>query len=230
MADMDIAVVNRLVASSQPGIAPLRWESEKKDEDDDDDDGLLFPPMPLEAGSDDWLLKPEHFRQLQMHLALTVQTRRVECAYSTERDGDAFPTLLEKCCRFAHTLIVMETTKGHLLGGYVTATWSTSHGRSFYGSGQSFLFATHPQDKKSCSKDTLQMYPWARRDSNYQMCNSKGQIAMGLGEEGFGFLVQDNLSKGFSNATETFASPSLVNGGSFDIYRLEIYGFPSIRS
>jgi hypothetical protein len=223
--------------------------------DDDDDDTveeeLQEPPIeyPINMvpepqsvlSSCPPLLTPTMLKQLVDNLPETVQTMTWKRLFALGRDGDCFLTMLNHCHSYTNTIVVILTTQGHILGGYAAAPWDRQSGmqRTFYGSGQSFLFATHPDDPVAVADDDgdnnnddkLYIYPWTG-DNNYcQVCDVEdGQIAMG-GGGAFGLIVQEHFSRGSTGRCGTFGNPSLIpgdSGGTFDVISFEIYGFSSM--
>ena len=185
------------------------------------------------------LLTPSMLRQIMNHLPDAVQTMTWRRLFSLSRDGDSFLTMLNRCHNYSKTIIVIETTDGHILGGYASAPWDKQIGtmRSFYGSGQSFLFATHPDDMDDSQAaeggDKIYVYPWTGNNNYCQVCDvEEGQMAMGGGGS-FGLIVQENFSRGSTGRCSTFGNPALIPsctnvGGTFDLVDFEVYGFSSM--
>ena len=185
------------------------------------------------------LLTPNMLNQLMHHLPPTVKTMTWKRLFALGRDGDAFWSMLDRCHSFANTILVIETTQGHILGGYASAPWDRQGGttRCFYGSGQSFLFATHPDGAddslEATSDDKIFVYPWTGNNNYCQVCDvDDGQMAMGGGGS-FGLIVQDNFSRGSTGRCDTFGNPALIPGssnvgGAFEVVAFEIYGFSSM--
>lgn len=178
------------------------------------------------------LLTMEMMKELTPQLPASVQMMRWVRAYSIERDGDSFRSMLEKCSGFKNTVVVIKSSKGDLLGGYGTSPWQSQDGqtRRFYGNGESFVFASHPTDEEP-NDQKLRVFKWAGHNTYCQMCDvEKGQIAMGGGGGDFGWIVEDNFTIGETNHCDTFANPRLIasRDGSFDIIGFEVYGFKSL--
>lgn len=183
------------------------------------------------------ILTPNMIQQLvDEGLPSSVRTMTWHRAYALARDGDSFVAMLDHCHDYKHTIIVAETTRGHILGGFAAAPWDRQTGcaRSFYGNGQSFLFSTHPadpaRDEHEDDDDKLFIYKWTGYNTYCQVCDvDDGQLAMGGGGS-FGLIIDDNFSCGSSGSCGTFGNPPLVPepGGTFEIVNFEVYGFASM--
>lgn len=153
--------------------------------------------------------------------------------YAVGRDGDTFYAMLNKCMGYKDTVIVAQTSQGHVLGGYASSPWtSDGHGTSYFGTGTSFLFATHAESQhpQRDEQQPLAIFKWTGRNVYSQQCNvADGTLAMG-GEGAFGLMLQDNFSRGSTGYCSTFGNPPLVPGGHFDVISFEVYGFASFGS
>ena len=183
-------------------------------------------------------------------LPASVQLMTWKRAYSLRRDGDYFGTMFDKCCFFKHTLIVIKTIEGDIIGGYADTPWveqkksssfQRSHSMTFFGSGHTFLFATSPDltdeertkelKARSTSRDKMYFYHWSgENDYNQIIDTERGLLGMGGGGGEFGFFIQRDFTVGSTGRSETFLNPPLVksDGGNFKILDLEVYGFASM--
>lgn len=147
--------------------------------------------------------------------------------YSLSRDGDVFETMLRNCSANKRTLLVIKTTIGEILGGFVDQTWKVQkpdfhiHGGAnseFFGSGQAVLFSitrtsSEEEDDKTVGDGQLQVYKWSGANRYIQLCDSEKQmIAMGGGGKtgNFGLCVHDNFSIGSTGRCETFQNEPLI--------------------
>jgi len=164
--------------------------------------------------------------------------------YSLHRDGDCFQTMFKKVSRHQHSMIIIKTADGDILGGYADTPWGSRRSgvsrRSFFGGGQGFLFATNPllseeeeisqRDQIGDDDDPMSFFRWTGANEYSQICDfDAGTLGMGGGGS-FGFFVQDHFTSGSSGACETFSNPPLVkgSGGSFDVVDFEVYVFTSM--
>lgn len=145
--------------------------------------------------------------------------------FSINLHGDCVATMLSKCKSFRHTLLVVKTSNGTLLGGFASEVWKNQGGFdrcSYYGTGASFLFSNFPQRQDG----KLSFYKWVGVNDYCQLCDVQaGRLALGGGGN-FGLVIQDNFTKGSTGPCATFDNPSLVPGidRSFDIVEFEVYG------
>mmetsp|Transcript_11508 Transcript_11508/g.14263 ORF Transcript_11508/g.14263 Transcript_11508/m.14263 type:complete len:329 (-) Transcript_11508:258-1244(-) len=165
-------------------------------------------------------------------LPKTDQIKFWKRVYSLTRHGDAFEVMLRNVECYRHTLLVIETTKGEILGGYADTSWGminkkTMKNRNFYGGGLTFLFNISTEERQT-DGDVVNIYKWTGANHYCQVCDiDKGELAMGGGGD-FGLIVQDNFSHGSSGSCETFGNPPLVDGGLFKVLKMEVYTFLSI--
>jgi len=206
---------------------------------DNDPDMELYPPV----------LSIDQMKEINRRaLPPSVRLMTWKRAYSLKRDGDYFGTFYDKCSYYKHTLIVIKTTDGDLLGGYADTPWGEKtrpagtglrRSSSFFGSGKAFLFATSPdcseeekqeKDYDRRPSDSMHFYMWTGENEYSQICDvEKGSMGMGGGGS-FGWFVQDDFTVGSSGRCYTFRNPPLTKGndGSFYIVDVEVYGFSSL--
>ena len=180
-------------------------------------------------------------QMLEEALPLSLKTARWDRIYSVGRDGDTFYAMLNNCVDFKDTIVVAQTSEGYIVGGYASSPWQKQDGvsRSYFGTGQSFLFASHPEiqdvqmmqeeSKEDEDNKPLSIFKWTGMNTFSQVCDvNGGQLAMGGGDDSFGLVVRDNFSRGTTGHCSTFGNPPLVPGGYFDIVSFEVYGFTSL--
>jgi TLD len=144
--------------------------------------------------------------------------------FSISLHGDCVSSMLNRCALFRHSLIVVKTMCGTILGGFASEPWSARaclDKTRYYGNGSSFLFSSSPQRHDG----KLNIYKWVGANDYCQLCDiPAGRIALGGGGN-FGLVLQDNFLRGSSGPCATFENPSLVPGrGSFDVVEFEVYG------
>jgi hypothetical protein len=158
--------------------------------------------------------------------------------YSLNRDGSHFETIIHRTKGWKESLVVIQTDRGDILGGYVDSTWVQqkniglflSKSWKFYGGGESFVFCQHPNPDNhltTIANNALCIYPWSTKNDFIQACDVRtGRMGMGGGYE-FAWIVQDNFSIGMTGPSATFDSPPLVQDidGRFNIIDFEVYGF-----
>ena len=212
---------------------------------DDNDASSSLPPI----------LAPEQIKELYNRaLPHTTRLMKWKRIYSLAQNGDSFHYMMNACASYQHTLIVIRTTRGHLLGGYTETSWSAAR-NIFFGGRRAFVFCTKPD---MCSEElskyqnefwrrnrrnSLYIFQWSGKNDYIQICDvKKGALGMGGGDgEGlssncsFGWYVQDNFTVGSTGYCDTFCNPSLHKAGSkeeedgsFDILDMDIYGFESM--
>lgn len=199
-----------------------------------------FPPVqleledPLSLLSCPRILSQATFQYLQDHgIPETLRGNRWERCFAIGRDGDSFVSFLDKCAPFRHTLLVIQTSEGEILGGFVTQTWQGQEGygkrNSYYGTGQSFVFSCrgNPETTQTTTgrAPETQIFKWTGLNDYCQICDvEKAQIAMGGGGNNFGIVVEDCFSRGQTGFCETYGNPPLTSHGFFQVAAMEVYG------
>jgi len=187
------------------------------------------------------ILSEEQMKYIQKtELPATVSLMTWNRMYSLQRDGDCFQTMFKKVSRHKHSMIVIKTSEGDILGGYADTPWARrrSSGATFFGGGRAFLFATNPlldNETEAAQRNQHDHHPmsffrWTGVNDYSQICDlDAGSMGMG-GGGAFGFYVQDNFTRGSTGSCETYANPPLVknDGGNFKVVDLEVYVFTSM--
>ncbi|GMF09284.1 unnamed protein product [Phytophthora lilii] len=136
---------------------------------------LLQPDLPkLIGGSKNEVLSnPRNAStlvpQLQASLAPSRRCHDWKLLYSLAQDGCSLHTLLLKARKQNPTLVVVETTKGDIFGGFASEEWQDS--ANYYGIGESFVFSFNSKFK---------CYPWSYLNTMIMLSNDEC-IAMGGG-------------------------------------------------
>ncbi len=188
------------------------------------------------------ILTKDMMQQLHSCLPESLQMNSWHRCFALGRDGDSFIKLLDSCSAFTYTLLVIRTVEGHVLGGFASQPWQAASDRStkpgaYYGTGQSFLFASCPEEgisgldaeaRTTFSGTPLQIFSWTGSNDYCQICDTHRQmICMGGGGD-FGWILRDHLTRGQTGRCRTFGNPPLVPGGSFDVADVEVYGLQSM--
>lgn len=163
--------------------------------------------------------------------------------FAIGRDGDSFIKLLDSCSSFNQSILVIRTVQGHVLGGFASQAWRAPGGytksSAYYGTGQSFLFGSHPEERISGldaeplsvpeNMDApLQIFAWTGSNDYCQICDTYRQVVCMGGEGDFGWIIRENFARGQSGRCRTYKNPPLVPGGLFEIADVEVYGLQSI--
>ena len=193
------------------------------------------------------MLTRDQMRELQGAMPRTLRYKYWKRLFSIAHHGDSFETFLRNTSGYSHTLMVLQTDQGDVLGGFADAEWDRprGHGSRYVGTGCSFLFAVRDSGE-------VQLHRWKGVNDYNQIC-SRNEGSLGMGGGGcrgmFGLLVHSNFSRGASGPCETYgncaalmsdqggpaAVPETDEGtmamiGSeeyFSIVRFEVYGFVS---
>jgi hypothetical protein len=161
----------------------------------------------------------------------------MELLYSTECDGRGLDILFDSCsftsCGPTIALVEVLST-GCVLGLYTSVPWRSV--RRVYGDGTCFVCAFEPP----------KAYKWAPKSGSSSededggrapelavneqfMTTAEGFIAMGANPTGGAAIrLNQDLTSGWTERTDTFGNEPLVEGGNFEIGRVECYRFASI--
>jgi hypothetical protein len=218
-------------------------EEDEKDDDDDENDYFFHHeviPVQIEPEEDSCLkfaprlLSKSQFQELVNEgIPRNLQMYKWKRIFAIGRDGDTFVRFIERCQSYKHTLMVVKTTKGNVLGGFASEPWRNKDGFDrcrYFGTGACFLFSdsssrTNSQTQWHLRKVTT--FKWTGFNDYCQICDvDRRTIAMGGGEGDFGLIIEDNFLRGSTGYCATFANPPLIPGldGSFDILGFEVYG------
>lgn len=120
-----------------------------------------------------------------------------------------------------------------MFGAYCSSSWSERRDKyeraktRFFGTGESFVWYVEP------AGGSVVVYRWSGATSDHpescpQMFQAAGDTWFVIGSGGGeAIAIYEELTSGISSACETFGSPPLVRGGSFQIDDLEVYAVPS---
>ncbi|KAG9390078.1 hypothetical protein J8273_8115 [Carpediemonas membranifera] len=146
--------------------------------------------------------------------------------YSDNVHGRSLQTLYRHCLHAAASILIVETKAGSVMGAFTTAQWAPRTHRTFFGTGESFVF------KSEAGRLTL--FPWSGSNNSFQLC-LHDCLAVGGGGPGVGaaIFLTDNLEDGESTLCPTFGSPSLCNQligrdedrTRFQVAKVEVWGF-----
>jgi hypothetical protein len=111
-------------------------------------------------------------------------------------------------------VVVLRDNKDAVFGGAVLGRTGIMPSPYFTGNGQSFVFR-HSEDGKT------QFFPWTGTN-DYVALFSRGEV--GMGGDGFAFMLEGDLCEGTSGPSSTFNSPMLASSGVFQCVELEVFG------
>lgn len=202
----------------------LTEESESSGEEDEHRPLHLVLDDPVVLQCCPYVLSPRQMDSLRGFLPRSLQDNAWERIFAIGKDGDSFCTLLQKCASFRCTVVAIRSTSGDILGGFASDAWNVGkHRQSYYGCGQSFLFASNPDDgREHRNTDALQIFQWTGDNDYCQICDRTRMCMGGVGE--FGWIVSDDFTKCQTGVCRTFGNPPLSREKTFAIADFEIYG------
>lgn len=160
--------------------------------------------------------------------------------YTSDEHGFSLKTFYSRVEHHEPTVLLLRTVCGAVLGAYCTASWATRNRLqedgsrfTYFGTGEMFIFTLRP---------SFCLYPWVVRQKQQLshsepppapahaeqlfMAGDSTMVAIGGGGgSGHAIWLDENLSRGKSDACLTFANPPLVDGGVFSVACMEAFGF-----
>lgn len=107
--------------------------------------------------------------KLEASLSMRFRGYDWKLLYSLAQHGSSLYTLLRNVRDKSPTLIVIETTRGEVFGGFVTVPWTQR--QSYYGTGESFVFTCQPR---------FERFPWSHKNGMFMLSTDQA-IGMGGG-------------------------------------------------
>jgi len=164
-------------------------------------------------------------KNIGLVLPIRFHRRHWRLLYSTREHGISLQTMYRHCANESPVLIIVQTTKGSIMGCFCGEAIHLSS--KFYGSGETFVF-------RFKDYGTFNSYHWTKQNEYFVLSSSSG-IAFGGGATGGAAIQLDAEFKyGSSKKCATFNSPPLVQGesedhladaGDFNIHAVECFAF-----
>ncbi|KAI2510153.1 hypothetical protein MHU86_4185 [Fragilaria crotonensis] len=208
---------------SEPKTTMVARSEAPADDDIDHADDFIRIQVAPDDNTIPRLLSEGIMKELVKAMPYTLRGRSWTRLFSITRDGDSFGSFLNGVERNESTVVVVQTTKGEIIGGFADATWECRGvDGNFFGAGTSFIFSLVRSQENS---DPIQIFRWQGVNDYSQVCR-QGCIGMGGGGGSFGLFLQDDFTKGSSGACDTFGNAGpLTSSPCFDILNFEVYGF-----
>ena len=220
---------------------------------DEQEDASWIPPVRVQepgattASTSDsstlppYLLTPAQMQQIATHvLPRGISYCKWTRLYSLARDGDSFDACLRLLQGQKNTLLVLRTSRNHILGGFADQPWDKARNMpgsaSYYGGPDACLFTFAPppstvdklDSKNSNRSNKMRFYKWTGANRYIQLCDVAHKMLAfgGGGEEGdFGLCVEQDFQRGSTGHCATFDNDPLCDPDTFSILDVEIYGF-----
>jgi hypothetical protein len=144
--------------------------------------------------------------------------QRLSLVYSAERHGFSTEAFLHLTRHRRHTLLLVQTTKGHVFGGFAADDWVQTAG-AYYGSGECFLFGA----QSGGIAPSVACHAWTGADFMCMYSDAE-TVGMGGGGGGFGLCLTENLSRGTTQACATFGNRRpLCPDEAFHVAQVEVW-------
>lgn len=164
--------------------------------------------------------------------------------YSIVRDGASFETLESKIVVSKNTMVAIETLEGDVFGCFMAKPWKRTN--RYERCGESFLWRMKHKrtevatdvvddedrlDEIAKREGDIDIFPWTGENDECQllghdrMAAGGGYVATDSGRDGFGFIIENNLSSGSSSPCQTYGNTCLVSSpdGRFEVANMEVW-------
>ena len=191
------------------------------------------------------VLTPPLMNALHKHLPTSCSHNNFWLKYSLIRDGASILALEPRIAVSKNTIVAIETLKGDVFGCFMSNPWRKTN--KYEMGGESFLWRMKHrrvalpdnaiQDEEALNEvarkeGEIEIFRWTGENDDCQLFSNM-RIAAGSGmvpgahgdHDGFGFIVEDYLSKGSSSPCATYNNPSLVSSkdGRFEVANMEVW-------
>ncbi|XP_048047049.1 nuclear receptor coactivator 7 isoform X1 [Megalobrama amblycephala] len=160
------------------------------------------------------VLDAQQVREISRELPPRTIGRTWQLSYSTDKHGASLKTLYRKLSTTdSPVLILIKDHNQQIFGSFLSHPLHPSD--AFYGTGETFLFLSHPRFK---------CFRWTGENSFF-IKGDLDSFAIGGGSGHFGLWVDERLFLGRSNPCFTFNNCSLSETNDFTILELEAWTF-----
>jgi len=169
----------------------------------------------LLPGNPSALLSETQFRKLYSWLPPRLRIAEPELLFTTSRDGFSLSQLLRLCELHDPLVLVIKSADGCVFGAFVPNSLRRSSGGRFYGTGEAFLYTFAPEPAA---------FEWLPGRNTYFLLSDTKSLSIGGGSTGPGLWLDDELNRGISYRSETFANEPLnPNSSDFTVISLEVF-------
>ncbi|XP_051578251.1 nuclear receptor coactivator 7 [Myxocyprinus asiaticus] len=160
------------------------------------------------------ILDAQQVKEISRELPPRTIGHKWQLSYSTDKHGASLKTLYRKLCTTdSPVLILIKDYNKQVFGTFLSHPLHPSD--AFYGTGETFLFLSHPRFK---------CFRWTGENSFF-IKGDLDSFAIGGGSGHFGLWVDERLYFGRSNPCFTFNNCSLSETNDFTILELEAWTF-----
>ncbi|XP_055977504.1 TLD domain-containing protein 2 [Sorex fumeus] len=158
------------------------------------------------------VLGAAEIRQLCCHLPPRVTGHSWSLGFCTWRDGFSLRNLYRQMeGRSGPVLLALRDEDGQMFGAFSSSGFRLS--KSFYGTGENFLFSFSPQ---------LKVFKWTGNNSFFVKGDSDS-LMMGSSSGQFGLWLDGDLYRGGSHPCATFDNEVLAGREQFCVHELEAW-------
>ena len=133
--------------------------------------------------------------------------------FKLSKDGSSMITFYDKCYNSGPTILIVKDNGGYIFGVFLNESW-TNKPTKFFGGGDTFVFRVYPNPKK---------FGWKKGGNRFFVLGQNDGITIGGGEH-VALRLQNNLSNGISQHSDTFDNSVLSSSEDFKVVSLEVWG------
>ncbi|XP_052002078.1 oxidation resistance protein 1 [Xyrauchen texanus] len=160
------------------------------------------------------ILDAQQVKEISRELPPRTIGYKWQLSYSTDKHGASLKTLYRKLCTTDSPVLILIKDYNHqVFGTFLSHPLHPSD--AFYGTGETFLFLSHPRFK---------CFRWTGENSFF-IKGDLDSFAIGGGSGHFGLWVDERLYFGRSSPCFTFNNCSLSENNDFTILELEAWTF-----
>ena len=148
-----------------------------------------------------------------------------ELQFASSQHGTDIATLQARAAGHELSVLLVRDDEGGVFGAFIANAWRPNYPR-FYGSGDSFLIevVNAAQDVAGGAARRVRVHRWTSMNQQF-MLTTRGEIAFGGGESGYGILLDDVLDNGTSEPCETYGNDApLASAARFRCAEVELWG------
>lgn len=186
--------------------------------------GSSLTPRKVESSEPSLIISPEQMNLVASWLPAARSIRNWNLKYSLRRDGALMSTLMSQCVPKRRNglieqtsyVVIIEDSWGYVSGGFISN--ALENRTSYYGNGESFVFKVAPDPE---------VFRWTKAN-NFFIISNESMLAMGGGNEGYAFQLDDELDTGVSNRSGTFNNDGLFSIEFFKCLNVEMWELDDI--
>jgi len=160
------------------------------------------------------ILTGQQLQILLQFIPARFRERTLTVCFTTEKDGFSLLSLFNHVKQYHPLLLLLQTKNAKIIGAYLTHPLSKS--KSFYGTGETFIFSIKPYYK---------VWKWDRANRQLFIYTGEDKLIIG-GGEGTAISIDNELWRGLCESCTTYNNVPLTGKRkTFEISKVELFRF-----